>query len=104
LDRAAAILRTPVLQGFGSGQEAEGHEQSALDFAPGDFVELLTASNEWGSVFRTFAFGSTHTKRNENEMTAVRQLSVDGCCVCVRFAIKHRVAQVNDVVEVRIKA
>jgi hypothetical protein len=25
----------------------EGHEQSALDFAPGDFVEILTSSNDW---------------------------------------------------------
>lgn len=42
-----AILRTPVLRGFGTGQEVEGHEQTALDFAPGDFVEILTSSNDW---------------------------------------------------------
>ena len=47
LPNCAAILRTPVLRGFGTGQEVEGHEQTALDFAPGDFVEILTSSNDW---------------------------------------------------------
>ena len=46
------ILKPPVLQGFGEGEPDSpaggGHEQTGvLDFAPGDFVEMLTPSNEW---------------------------------------------------------
>ena len=41
---AIAILRTPVLEGFGVGQEGEG---GTYDFAPGDFVEVLTPANTW---------------------------------------------------------